>query len=57
VTKIDLQLAQLSDGCIKFLSQYMPSAQDEIGANDQINGQAGLELDYEKWLDEAFQEQ
>ena len=57
MTKIDLQLAQLSDGCIKFLSQYMPSAQDEIGANDQINGQAGLELDYEKWLDEAFQEQ
>ena len=54
---MDLQLAQLSDGCVKFLSQHMPSTQDEIGVNDQINGQAGLKLDYEKWLDEAFQEQ
>ena len=57
MTEIGIQLAQLSYGCVKFLSKHMPSAQDEIGANDQINGQAGLKLDYEKWLDEAFQEQ
>jgi hypothetical protein len=57
VTEIGLQLAQLWDGCVKFLSKHMPSAQDEIGADDQINGQAGLKLDYEKWLDKAFQEQ
>jgi hypothetical protein len=49
---MDLQLAQLSDGCVKFLSQHMPSTQDEIGTDDQ----GGLKLDYEKWLDEAFQE-
>ncbi|KAG8751399.1 hypothetical protein FRC14_007943 [Serendipita sp. 396] len=53
VTEVDLQLAQLSDGCVRFLTQHMPLARDQIdvGSNEEM----GAVLDYERWLDEAFQ--
>lgn len=50
VTEMDLQLAQLSSGCVSFLSYHMPPVPDEGGA--ETKG-----LDYEKWLDEAFLEE
>jgi hypothetical protein len=47
---MDLQLAQLSEGCVSFLSQHMPVA------TGQGEGSGETGLDYERWLDEAFLE-
>ncbi|PVF98471.1 hypothetical protein CPB86DRAFT_806806 [Serendipita vermifera] len=55
VTEMDLQLAQLSDGCVKFLSEHMPRANNQLTDGVAENGTEKL-LDYERWLDEAFQE-
>jgi hypothetical protein len=52
---MDLQLAQLSDGCINFLGHHMPSIDGQVNEYAE-NGQVERRLDYEKWLDEAFQE-
>jgi hypothetical protein len=55
VTEMDLQLAQLSDGCVKFLSEHMPRAGAQITDGVAEDGTEKM-LDYERWLDEAFQE-
>jgi hypothetical protein len=47
---MDLQVAQLSEGCVTFLSQHMPLAMG------QGEAEGGAGLDYERWLDEAFLE-
>ena len=51
MTEMDLQLAQLSEGCVSFLSQHMPVA------SGQGEGVEETGLDYEHWLDEAFLEE
>ena len=50
MTEIDLRLAQLSEGCVSFLSQHMPVARGQGEGAEEIC------LDYERWLDEAFLE-
>ncbi|CAG8620696.1 3262_t:CDS:2, partial [Acaulospora colombiana] len=55
VTEMDLQLAQLSDGCVKFLSEHMPRASNQLTDGAAESGTEKM-LDYERWLDEAFQE-
>ena len=54
---MDLQLAQLSDGCVAFLTQTMPSLREgaSMDGGGAENGAVGPLLDYERWLDEAFQ--
>ncbi|CAG7853524.1 Alpha-actinin-2 AltName: Full=Alpha-actinin skeletal muscle isoform 2; AltName: Full=F-actin cross-linking protein [Serendipita indica DSM 11827] len=61
VTEMDLQLAQLSDGTIAFLTQTMPSLNEgayvdgDGGGRGTENGAIEPKFDYERWLDEAFQ--
>lgn len=47
VTELDLRVAQLPATAIEFLRQAMPSASNGVGEP---------EYDYERWLDEVFEQ-
>ena len=47
VTELDLRVAHLPASAIEFLRQAMPSAQNGVGEH---------EYDYERWLDEVFEQ-
>ncbi len=48
VTELDLRVAHLPASAIEFLRQAMPSSQNDVGE---------AEYDYERWLDEVFEQQ
>ena len=47
VTELDLRVAHLPTSAIEFLRQTMPSSQNDVGEP---------EYDYERWLDEVFEQ-
>ncbi|KAI0763582.1 actinin-like protein [Trametes elegans] len=47
VTELDLRVAQLPASAIEFLRQTMPSSENDVGEP---------EYDYERWLDEVFEQ-